>query len=171
MRVFTAFALAAGLSAAASAQTDFTQLPRAEALERFEVASEEGLEALALIYTRIDPDLVEYMGSFEWDEVDREAAACVYDAYVEAGELDHLNMTYAASQEVVERIREDESITMIALFSGQMDRSVLEPDLPADMAERNIEVATACGTLEANARRFSNPELTQRLMSLLEQAQ
>ncbi len=171
MRFFTALALGAGLSAAGNAQSDVTQLSRAEVLERFEAASEDSLEAFSLLYTRVDPELAEYIGSFEWDEIDREAAACVYDTYAQAGELDHLNSTLEASEEAAARIRENESITMIAVFTGEVDQMFINPEMPADIEERNIEVATACGVIEANGRRFSNSELTQRLMDLLEGAQ
>jgi len=171
MRIFFAFALAAFMSATAAAQTPFEQLSRDAALERFETTAEEGMEAFTLIYTRVDPELAELIGSAEWDEVDREAAACVYDTYAEAGELELLGASLEAGKETAQQVRDDESITMIAMMTGEADRSLLTPDLPEDQFDRSVEVSTQCGVLEANARRYSNPELMQRLMTLMETAQ
>lgn len=165
MRNLVGAAIAVILPAAANAQADFTQLSRAEALERYEAVGEETMEAFALIYTRVDPELSELIGSAEWDEVDREAAACVYDEYAQSGELDHLATALEAAEDVAAHIREDESITMIAMMSGEKDQSILTPDIPAGQQERNIEVSTDCGVVEANGRRFSDPQLMQRLMA------
>jgi hypothetical protein len=169
--MFTALVLAAGLSAAASAQTDFTRLSRAEALERYEAIGEETMEAFSLIYTRVDPQLAEYIGSWEWDEIDREAAACAYDMYARSGELDNLATALQAAEATSDRVREDESITMIAMLTGAVDQSVLTPEMPAGQQERNIEVSLACGVVQASSRRFSDPQLMQRLMAQAEQAQ
>ena len=54
---------------------------------------------------------------------------------------------------------------MIAMMSGEKDQSILTPDIPAGQQERNIEVSTDCGVVEANGRRFSDPQLMQRLMA------
>ena len=171
MRVFTALVLAAGLSAGANAQSDFEQMPRAQALEHYETVGEEFLEAFQLIYTRTDPELAEYIGSPEWDEVDREAAACVYDTYAESGELENMAIALEQTEVALERLREDDSITMIALMTGEVDRAFLTAGMPEDVEERNIEVSQACGVLEANSRRWSDPELMQRLMAHMERAQ
>ena len=71
----------------------------------------------------------------------------------------------------LERLREDDSITMIALMTGEVDRAFLTVGMPEDVEERNIEVSQACGVLEANSRRWSDPELMQRLMAHMERAQ
>lgn len=171
MRILAALTLAAGLSASANAQSDFTELSRAEALERYETVGEEFLEAFALIYTRTDPGLADYIGSPEWDEVDREAAACVYDTFAESGELENMAIVLEQTETALERLREDDSITMIALMTGEVDQAFMTEGMPEDVEERNTEVAMECGVVEANGRRWANPELMQRLMALAEGAQ
>ena len=171
MRILAALTLAAGLSASANAQSDFTELSRAEALERYETVGEEFLEAFALIYTRTDPGLADYIGSPEWDEVDREAAACVYDTFAESGELENMAIVLEQTETALERLREDDGITMIALMTGEVDQAFMTEGMPEDVEERNTEVAMECGVVEANGRRWANPELMQRLMALAEGAQ
>lgn len=171
MRVFTALVLAAGLSAGANAQTEFERMSRAQALEHYERVGEEFLEAFALIYTRTDPALAEYIGSPEWDEVDREAAACVYDTLAASGELENMAIVLEQTETALERLREDDSITMIALMTGEVDQAFMTEGLPEDVEERNTEVAMECGVVQANGRRWANPELMQRLMALAEGAQ
>lgn len=171
MGILAALTLAAGLSASANAQSDFTELSRAEALERYETVGEEFLEAFALIYTRTDPGLADYIGSPEWDEVDREAAACVYDTFAESGELENMAIVLEQTETALERLREDDSITMIALMTGEVDQAFMTEGMPEDVEERNTEVAMECGVVEANGRRWANPELMQRLMVLAEGAQ
>lgn len=168
MRCLALLVFSLSLSAPAMAEPDFSQLSRADALERYEEVSVAMTEASMLMYTRVDPSLDEVLGDPEWDEVDREAAECVYDTYKESGDLELLEDVISATEDLTDLIREDESIDMLAVIKGDISETLLKPDLaPAD-EERNMEVTLECDVIEANQRRLNMSELMPRLMALAE---
>ena len=168
MRVSTVLgaALCSLIAAPALSQADFSSLPKDEAMERYESVSEDAYDAMALMYTRVDPEVGDLIGSSDWDELDRETASCVYDAYAEGRELDTLGATLEAASDMADEVRADEGLHMLSIMSGERDQSAMTPDLPETTLDDNMRITRECGVLEAASRRYDNPQLMQRLMAM-----
>ena len=126
----------------------FSTMERDAYLEEYETFAGTVWEGTLLLYTRLDPALIDKIPGRVWTDEDREMAGCGYDYLAERDLLGVLDDFAANGVTIIEKIAADETITMLTVIRN--------PDaLPGMMPGEEMTAAMLeCGSLQLTAERM-----------------
>lgn len=133
-------------------------MDRAKFVAAVETISEGIWSQQALIFTRMDPTLIDVIPGREWQEEEREATGCIYDFFAERGGLTDYASVITETIASANYIEANQGVNFTTI-AGHPE-AIPETDLD----EYGLSL-TACGYIELQTRRMEESGLMDALFA------
>lgn len=142
---------------------DFTQVNKAEFIDKHEEALSIGWEPSMQLYARVDPSLAEIVPPFTWTDDYVETYGCLYDRLKEQDALGEANAMFSGLQASIEYIYAHPDFSILTLAEHEPFIDMLQP------SDLYLEVSMSCGLGVLNAQAMKDSGLYDAFTAFISQ--
>lgn len=157
--ILIVFALLYCISQPSHASDSFKSLSKSDFLTAYENKMEDAWVSYSVLYSRLDPELVDLVPGKEWTNEDRVVSACIYDKMVDLGKLDEYAAMIDNLDAMTALIESNENVTLFTLDEYE------EIETATDI-EGYSKAMVACGQMELMSKRMKESGLWEKIMAV-----